>query len=195
MNTAAIEAQPVSRRRRSAEKKSFSRSRRLLLPIAALFAATALVAGSGADFVSTSVNTSNAYTTGTLTQSNSKANAAVFNLSNVKPGDTLNGAVTITNTGSLASTFTLKEAATNGFTTKANLKLVVTQQGVTAPVFSGTFGELGTASLGTFAPGEARTFTFSTNLAQTAGNEEQGKTATATYTWDAVQAAATATNQ
>lgn len=194
MNPTA-EAQPVSRRSNGTEKKSFSRSRRLLLPIAALFAATALVAGSGADFVSTSVNTSNAYTTGTLTQSNSKANAAIFNLNNVKPGDTLNGTVTITNNGSLASTFTLKEAATNGFSTKANLKLVVTQQGVTAPIFSGTFGELGSANLGTFAPGEARTFTFSTNLAQSAGNEEQGKTATATYTWDAVQTAATATNQ
>lgn len=190
---ATAEAQPVTRP--SEEKKTFSRSRRLLLPIAALFAATALVAGSGADFVSTSVNTSNAYTSGTMTQSNSKANAAIFNLSNVKPGDTLNGTVTITNDGSLPSTFTLKEAATNGFTTKANLKLVVTQQGVTAPIFSGTFGELGSASLGTFAPGEARTFTFSTNLAQAAGNEEQGKTATATYTWDAIQAAGTATNQ
>ena len=175
--------------------KSASRSRRLLLPIAGLFAAAALTVGSGASFVSSSVNEANAYTTGTLTQTNSKANAAIFNLGNLKPGDTLNGTVTITNSGSLPSTFTLKETATNGFTTPANLKLTITQNGVTAPVWTGTFATLGTADLGTFAAGEARTYTFSTNLAQTAGNDEQGKTATATYTWDAVQTAATTTNQ
>ncbi|GAB3518159.1 TasA family protein [Arthrobacter monumenti] len=175
--------------------RSASRRRRLLLALAGLLAATALTIGSGADFVSSSVNTSNAYTSGTLTQSNSKANAAIFNLSNVKPGDTVNGTVTITNTGSLASTFTLKETATNGFTNKANLKLTVTQEGVTAPIWTGTFGELASVNLGTFAAGEARTFTFSTNLAQSAGNDEQGKTATAVYTWDAVQTAATTTNQ
>lgn len=175
--------------------KTSSRSRRLLLPIAGLFAAAALTVGSGADFVSSSVNTSNAYTTGTLTQTNSKANAAIFNLSNLKPGDTLNGTVTITNSGSLASIFTLKETATNGFTNAANLKLTITQTGVATPIWSGTFATLGSANLGTFAAGEARTFNFSTTLAQAAGNEEQGKTATATYTWDAVQTAATTTNQ
>lgn len=173
--------------------KSASRSRRLLLPIAGLFAAAALTVGSGASFVSTSVNEANAYTTGTLTQTNSKANAAIFNLSNLKPGDTLNGTVTITNSGSLPSIFTLKETATNGFTTPANLKLTITEG--TTTVWSGTFATLGTADLGTFAAGQAKTFTFSTTLAQSAGNDEQGKTATATYTWDAVQTAATITNQ
>lgn len=173
MNNAATALQPAS-------------LRRLLLPMAGLLVATALAVGSGADFVSSSVNTSNAYTTGTLTQSNSKAGAAIFNLSNLKPGDTLDGTVTISNTGSLASTFTLNETATNGFTNKANLQLTITQQGVTAPIWSGTFGDLASLNLGTFAPGESRTFTFNTGLAQSAGNDEQGKTATATYTWDAV---------
>lgn len=169
--------------------------RRLLLPMAGLLAAAALTVGSGADFVSSSVNTSNAYTTGTLAQSNSKANAAIFNLSNLKPGDTLDGTVTISNTGSLASTFTLKETATNGFTDKANLQLVITQQGVIEPIWSGTFGDLASVTLDSFAAGEARTFTFTTSLAQSAGNEEQGKTATATYTWDAVQTAGDVTNE
>lgn len=169
--------------------------RRLLLPMAGLLAAAALTVGSGADFVSSSVNTSNAYTTGTLTQSNSKADAAIFNLSNLKPGDTLDGTVTISNTGSLASTFTLKETATNGFTDKANLQLVITQQGVIEPIWSGTLGDLASVDLGSFAAGETRTFTFSTSLAQSAGNEEQDKTATATYTWDAVQTATVVASQ
>lgn len=175
--------------------KSASRSRRLLLPIAGLFAAAALTVGSGADFVSQSINTSNAYTTGTLTQSNSKNNAAIFTLGNLKPGDTLNGTVTITNTGSLPATFTLKETATNGFTDPAKLTLTIKQDGVTAPVWSGTFGQLSSVSLGDFAAGQARTYTFSTTLASSAGNEEQGKTASATYTWDAVQKQAETFNQ
>jgi hypothetical protein len=49
--------------------------------------------------------------------------------------------------------------------------------------------------LGTWTAGEAREYTFSVTLAQTADNTEQGKTAGATYTWDAVQTAATVTNQ
>jgi hypothetical protein len=172
--------------------------RRLILPLAALLAAGAIAVGSGADFVSNSVNTNNAFSSGTLTQTNSKANAAIFNVANMKPGDTVNGTVTITNNGSLASTFKLTEAATNGFATPADLQLTITQNGVAAPVWSGTLGNLtaaGPLSLGQFAAGEARTYTFSVNLIQAATNAEQGKTASATYTWDATQLAATVTNQ
>lgn len=175
-----------------------TRRGRLILPLSALLAASAIAVGSGADFVSTSVNTTNAFTAGTLTQTNSKANAAIFNISNMKPGDTVNGTVTITNSGTLPSTFKLTEAATNNFATASVLQLTITQNGVQAPVWSGTLGNLtaaGPISLGQFAAGEARTYTFSVNLIQAATNAEQGKTATATYTWDAIQTAATTTNQ
>lgn len=182
----------------SAAVKTVSRRRRILIPLAGLLAAAALTLGSGADFISSSVNTSNAYATGTLSQTNSKANSAIFTLGNLKPGDTLNGKVTITNSGSLPAAFKLTETATNGFTTKANLKLTITPTGSTTPVWSGTFADLTTAgplALGTWTAGEAREYTFSVTLAQTADNTEQGKTAGATYTWDAVQTAATVTNQ
>jgi len=171
---------------------------RVLVPLAGLAAAAALAVGSGADFTSNSVNSANAYSTGTLTQSNSKAGAAVFNLPSAKPGDTVNGSVTITNSGSLPATFKLTETATNGFTTKSNLKLTITESGNATPLWTGTFGELTTAGaldLGNFTAGQARTFVFSVTLAQSADNTEQGKTATATYSWDAVQTAASTTNQ
>ncbi|MEX5271592.1 TasA family protein [Kocuria sabuli] len=166
---------------------------RVLVPLAGLAAAAALAVGSGADFTSNSVNSANAYTTGTLTQANSKANSAIFALDNLKPGDTLNGTVTITNSGSLPATFKLSETATNGFTTKSNLKLTITEAGSATPVWSGTFGDLTTAGpkdLGTWEAGAAKTFVFSVTLAQSADNTEQGKTATATYSWNAVQTAA-----
>ena len=65
-------------------------------------------------------------------------------------------------------------------------------------MWSGTFGDLtkaGALDLGEFAAGESRDYTFSTTLAQTADNTEQGKNASAVYTWDSKQAAATAVSQ
>ncbi|GAT71789.1 hypothetical protein MHM582_0253 [Microbacterium sp. HM58-2] len=180
-----------------AEKPARSR-KRILLPLAGLAVAAAVAVGSGADFVSNSVNAANAYSTGTLEQTNSKSGSAIFDLSNLKPGDTVNGKVTIKNSGTLAADFTLTEDAVNGFATKSNLTLVVTQTGVSTPVWSGTFGALTTSgplSLGTFTAGEAREYTFSVTLAQSATNAEQGKTATASYSWNSTQTAATTTEQ
>lgn len=169
---------------------------KFLVPVATLLAAVALTAGSGADFVSSSVNTSNSYASGTLTQSNSKANAAIFSLSNLKPGDSVVGKVTITNTGTLPATFRLSEAATNGFVNKANLSLSIAAASAPGtPVWAGTFGTAGTVALGDFAAGEAREYIFTVTLAQSADNTEQGKTASATYSWDATQTAATTYNQ
>lgn len=169
------------------------RSRKILAPLATVLAAGAIIVGSGASFTSSSTNPDNVYATGTLTQSNSKANEAIFNASNLKPGDELKGSVTITNTGSLPAVFTLTEDATNGFVDPTVLSLTITQNA--QQIFSGTFGELTPVALGQFAPGESRTFDFSVVLAASAGNAEQGKTASATYTWDSVQTAAVVIDQ
>jgi len=166
--------------------------KRLLVPLAGLLVAAAVAVGSGADFVANSVNAANAFGTGTLTQSNSKSGTAIFDATNLKPGDTLNGTVTITNSGTLPADFTLTEDATNGFATTSNLSLVITRSGQPIPVWSGTFGDLtaaGPLSLGTFTAGEARDYTFSTTLAQSTTNAEQGKNATAKYTWNSTQTA------
>ena len=185
MNTTALPAAAPARSRM-----------RIIVPLAGLLVAAAITVGSGADFVANSVNTGNAYSTGTLLQENSKANNAIFNLGNLKPGDVVNGKVTIKNSGTLAAAFTLSENAVNGFADKDKLTLTIITGGAT--VWTGTLGALtagGPFSLGTFAAGEAREYTFSVALASTAGNEEQGKSATATYTWNSTQTAATTTNQ
>jgi hypothetical protein len=170
-----------------------SKWRKALVPLTTLAAAGALAIGSGASFTSSSANAAGIVASGSLTQSNSKANAAVFNVSNIKPGDTVNGDVTITNTGSLPAVFAVTETATNGFADKTNLVMTVTQGGTT--VYTGTFGAMGTKSLGTFAAGEARTYRFSTTLKSSATNAEQGKTANASYSWDATQADNVTVNQ
>jgi spore coat-associated protein N len=171
---------------------------KILLPLATLVAAGAIAVGSGATFTSTSANTISSVTSGSLTQSNSKAGAAVFTMDNIKPGDTVNGGLTITNTGSLPAKFSLTEtASTNGFTGE-NLNLVITNTTTKQVVYTGTFGGLadGTkTTIGEVAPGVANNYTFAVTLDQATPNTDQGKTASASYQWDSVQADGTTTNQ
>lgn len=165
-------------------------SRKLLVPLATLVAAGAIAVGSGATFTSTTGNTISAATSGTLTHSNSKADQAIFNLANMKPGDTLNGTLTLTNTGSLPAAFSLTEVSSaNGFT-GSNLTLDIVDSTTGATVYSGSFGGLADGAknpLGTWASGAAHAFKFTVKLSQDAPNADQGKTANAVYKWDSVQ--------
>ncbi|HXF02743.1 MAG TPA: TasA family protein [Arthrobacter sp.] len=166
-----------------------SRRGRILLSLAGLLAAGAVAVGSGADFAASSVNTDNAFTSGSLSLSNSKANSAVFNMSNLKPGDSVTGSVTITNSGTLPAAFTLKETATSTFPNADLLTLRITDaKNPKTTVWAGNLGAVGTTELGTLAAGEQREFVFTVTLSKDATNAEQGKTATALYAWGAVQA-------
>jgi len=174
------------------------KTKKILLPLATLVAAGAIAVGSGATFTSTSANTISSVTAGTLSQSNSKANAAIFNLTNIKPGDVVNGSLTIKNTGSLPATFSLTEtSSTNGFA-GTNLTMTVTNTTTNKVVYSGTFGGLVDGvknDLGSVAAGVSNDYVFSVKLDQATPNTDQGKTATAAFQWDSVQADATTTNQ
>lgn len=173
-------------------------SKKVLVPLATLVAAGAVAVGSGATFTSTSTNSASAVTSGTLSQSNSKDNAAIFTLTNMKPGDTVNGALTITNTGSLPAAFSLTEtSSTNQFATN-NLKLVIKDTTTGTEVYNGNFGGLVDGAkndLGVIQPSTADSFTFTVTLASTAPNTEQGKTASASYQWDSVQLSGETSNQ
>jgi spore coat-associated protein N len=175
------------------------KTKKILLPLATLVAAGAVAVGSGATFTSTSANTISSVTSGTLTQSNSKADKAIFSLTNIKPGDTVNGSLTIKNTGSLDADFTLTEVASANAFAKDNLTLTITNTATPAtPVWSGNFGDLVDGSktvLGNVKAGVSNTYVFSAKLAATADNTQQDKTASATFQWDSVQGAATVTDQ
>src|ERR1700684_558564 len=85
--------------------------RKVLLAFGGLLIAAALAVGSGANFNSTSANPSNVFSAGTISQSNSKASAAVLTASNMVPGNTTTGTVNIQNTGNANGTFTLTHTA------------------------------------------------------------------------------------
>jgi hypothetical protein len=173
-------------------------TKKILLPLATLVTAGAIAVGSGATFTSTSANSISSVTSGTLTQSNSKANAAIFNLIDIKPGDVVNGSLTITNTGSLPATFSLTETTSTNTFSGSNLTLVITNTTTKAVVYTGTFGGLadGTKTdLGLVAPKAANSFTFSVKLDATTPNTDQGKTASAAFQWDSTQTAAATSTQ
>jgi spore coat-associated protein N len=172
--------------------------RKLIVPLAVLVIAGAVTVASGATFTSRSANTDSSVTAGTLTQINSKKDAAIFDVSNIKPGDVVNGTLTITNTGSLPAAFLLTEtSSTNGFA-GGNLSLTITNTTTGAEVYNGTFGGLVDGAkneLGVVQPGAANTYRFSVRLSPDAPNTDQGKTASAAFQWDSVQLEATTYNQ
>lgn len=168
-----------------------SNRRKVLVPLATLLAAGAVAVGSGATFTSSTGNTISSVTSGTLSHDNSKKDGAIFNLSNMKPGDTVNGSLTLTNTGSLPAKFSLTEVSSNNAFAGSNLSLSITDTAAGgAVVYNGTFGGLqdGAANpLGTWAPAEAHTYRFTVKLDAATPNTDQGKTANAVYKWDSVQ--------
>lgn len=171
---------------------------KILLPLATLAAAGAVAIGSGATFTSTTGNTISSVTSGSLKHTNSKDNAAIFNLTNIKPGDTINGSLTITNTGSLPAAFSLTETSSSNAFDADYLKLVVTNTTTGTQVYSGNFGGLTDGaknSLGQIEAGAANTFRFTVTLDQAAPNTQQGKTASAAYAWDSVQLDGSTTDQ
>jgi hypothetical protein len=182
---------------------SVSRTKKVLVPLATLAIAGAIAVGSGATFTSTTGNTISAVTTGSLQHTNSKDGAAIFNLTNLKPGDTLNGSLVIKNTGTLPASFSLTEtASSNAFGEKAAgdsyLKLTVTNVTTKVQVYSGTFGGLvdgARNALGDIAPAATNELRFTVTLDAAAPNSEQGRTASAVYAWDSVQLTGETFNQ
>lgn len=174
------------------------RSTTVLVPLATLLAAAAVAVGSGATFTSQTGNTVSSVTAGTLKHTNSKADRAIFDLTNMKPGDTLNGELVLTNTGSLPASFGLTEVSSaNGFT-GSNLALTITNTTTGTQVYTGTFGGLADGvrtGLGVVEPGVANSYRFTVKLAQDTPNTDQGAAASAVYAWDSVQLDAETFNQ
>lgn len=175
--------------------------RRILLTLASVLTAGALAVGSGASFTAQTFNGANHAEAGTLKQTNSLPGASIYNLSNMKPGDTVNGKVTVTNSGTLAGNLKLTEGGvSNKFGQPAMLSITVTDvtnaAAPTVVVSKRTYGTVGVIDLGRWTPGEARTYVFSVTLDAAADNTNQGSTADATYTWDSTQdVTPTVTNQ
>lgn len=164
------------------------RSRKLLVPLVTLLAATGVAFASGANFTSATAS-AGLVASGTLSQTNSSSVA--FSRTNLKPGDVVTGAVTITNTGSLPAWFSITETETsNTFTNPALLNLRI-MDGDTE-IYNGELGAEKTSQTAAhFLAGASRTFTFTVTLNAAAPNAEQGKEVRTSYAFNSVQSAPT----
>ena len=164
-------------------------SRKVLVPFATLVAAGAVAVGSGATFTSTTQSTVDV-TSGTLVHSNT-ADTATLAVTELKPGESQSGSLTIANTGSLDSTLELDATIVdNGFETGA-LLIKITQDGVV--VFAeADFSSLDTVDLGELnadkdgagsEEADSTTLEVTVSMPDTAGNDNQGMNATATLSF------------
>jgi spore coat-associated protein N len=176
------------------------RPKRTLAALASLCLAAAVAVGSGASFTSASANPSNTFSAGNLSQTNSKSGAAILTANKMKPADSVNGTVTITNSGDVPASFTLSKSnlsdtpGPNGGSLPGKLDLTVEDvTGTPATVYTGKVNAMPPQSLGSFAVGEARTYKFTVTFPDggtppsdtTGDNAYKGSSMTVQYDWTA----------
>ncbi|MFH0810347.1 MAG: hypothetical protein V2A77_07760, partial [Pseudomonadota bacterium] len=105
--------------------------------------AASTVIGSGAVFASASDSPAKAFASGNLQHTNSRAGAAIFTAFLMKPGDTVQGTVTIANDGDLPGTFWLTTSnltntpGANGGKLSDVLQLQIVDQTTSTTIYSG----------------------------------------------------------
>jgi spore coat-associated protein N len=171
------------------------------LPLVALAIMASAVLGSGAVFTSTSANPSNVFTAGSLHHTNSKSGAAILTASKMKPGDTVQGTVTIANDGDLAGTFSLSTSnlsdtpGTNGGKMSDVLQLQIVDQTTSTTIYSGAIKSVGTVAAGTYAAGASHTYQFTVTFpdggtpgsATTGDNAYKSSSMSIEFDWNEVQ--------
>jgi hypothetical protein len=172
-------------------------AKRWLLAIVLLVVATLVGASwSYGVFTATSANPRNVVTAGSMTQSNSADNAAIMGTDDLVPGDVVEGTATIQNVGGARGDFALTVTdlvdtpGPHGGDLSERLMLEVFEDERPQPIYDGPLPDLD-ADLGTWEIDEERDYrfvvTFRGSSSGTSDNAFQGSSATATFTWHAVQ--------
>lgn len=111
----------------------------------------------------------------------------VFDLAGLAPGQKASDKVLIANAGSAPGAFVLSAAVSGDAKLASSLVLTVADE-TGRIAYEGPLAGLAGDALGTFAPAEAHTYQLSVALPGTAGNELQGLSAGASFSWSAVSA-------
>lgn len=131
---------------------------------------------------------------GSFSHSNSRDGQAILNASGMSPGSQVSGEVTIANSGDLAGAFRLsrpgiaEQPGLGGGTLSTRLLLqVVDVSDAAAPttVWAGGLGAFTTVDLGTFPPGQARTYRFTATFPEggSTDNAWAGASSTVRFDW------------
>ena len=138
--------------------------------------------------------------TGAVSGANSREDLPILTASNLLPGQSATGTVTIANTAADLRTMTLVQTAPQdvpgplGAKLSGRLDLTVTDQtDPAAPrtVYDGSLPGLSTRALGDFGPREARTYRFTARRAQDAGEDLSGSSTSVGYEWVAEESSPT----
>jgi spore coat-associated protein N len=177
--------------------------RKLMGALLMLVVAGGFAVGSGASFTSQSASPGNMITAGALTVNNDKKNdgtqGAIFHADNMKPGDTVTGTVTVSNTGDVPGVFDLGMAAPTpsgpGSDLSDRLELEVQEldssNAVTGtPLPSTLVSGVGTTALGTWAGNTSHTYRFTVTwpTGLTGDNAYQSSGLSLDFAWSATQA-------
>ncbi|WP_439693759.1 hypothetical protein ACRQ4B_05885 [Curtobacterium sp. SP.BCo] len=182
----------------------------IAVPAALVASGVVVSTASYSAFSATTVNPTSNWTAGSVALTDDDNNTALFSATGLKPGSTGANCITVTSTGSLAST--VKLYGTNPSTTNAlasNITLQVEQgtgggfgsctgftpAATNGTLYNGTLAAFGTGStnfatgLGTWAPtgtaSESRVYRFTYTVSSAAPNTVQGGTASIGLTWEA----------
>lgn len=176
--------------------------RKLMGALMMLLLAAGLAVGSGASFTATSASPGNMVTAGALTIDNNKKNngteSAIFNIGPLRPGQSDNGTVTVTNTGNVPGVFNLALASSTAGGAGSNLAnrlhLKVEEVNGSGTVIGTPFADAlvntmgATNALGTWIGGEAHTYKFTVSwpTGLTGDDAYQGSTLQLNFNWNAV---------
>lgn len=177
-------------------EKSSNKKNRLLVPLATLTVAAAVVVGSGANW-SSSTDSSISVESGEVVHTNSH-DGATLTITDLLPGESASGALTITNTGSTTSVLDVdrQSGAVNNFGSTvgvdgtqgtaddvSDLHLTVDQDGT--QIYTGNFEGWDGSGVSTAAldEGDTTTVQFTVSLTSNAPDTDQGKSASVGYTF------------
>lgn len=166
------------------------------LPLAGLATAVAIAAGGDGPTRTTLTATS---TSGPISIQDSRAGSAILTAGPMKPGDSVQGLVTIVNSGSAASLRLSESNLTDEpgrFGGALSSRLQITVEDLSKPVppvYSGPLGSLPNIALGSFAQGAKHTYRFTATLpnggpppsSSTGDNLYQGSRTTVEFDWTA----------
>jgi spore coat-associated protein N len=172
--------------------------RKVVGALCVLMLASMMAVASGASFTSQSANAGNVVAAGVMSIDNSKAGAAVLDVSKLVPGHSASGTVTIKNTGDADGVFTLSESnvadsdSTNPLSAKVDLVVTDTSTGDT--VYSGKLGAMPARAAGTIAKGTSHAYDFTVTFpdggtpadASSGDNVYQNGSATVDFAWESV---------
>jgi hypothetical protein len=127
--------------------------------------------------------------------SNSREGVAILTASNMKPGSTTTGTVTITNSSSVDEDVSLAKSNLSDSgpaTAKLSSILDLLIQDVTAPsspstVYSGKLGSMSALALGTYAKRTGRSYRFTVTYPASAGSAYQRTSTSVDFNWTAAK--------